>query len=95
MKDSCIKSKLLIILLFIVLILLVLLINMKDDRVVINDNSKLYISEIMANNKSTIKDSDNEFSDYIELYNNYDYDINLKNYYLSDETTSSKKWIFK
>ena len=94
MKDSRIKSKLLIILLFIVLILLVLLINIKDDRIVINDNSKLYISEIMANNKSTIKDSDNEYSDYIEIYNDYDQDINLKNYYLSDETTSSKKWIF-
>ena len=94
MNKKSIKSILLIILLFILLILMVIFINAKDDRVVINDDSKLYISEIMANNKSTIKDSDNEYSDYIEIYNDYDYEINLKGYYLSDETTSSKKWAF-
>ena len=94
MNKRSMKSILLIILLFIILILLVFFINMKDDRVVINDNSKLYITEIMANNKSTIKDSDNEYSDYIEIYNDYEHEINLKGYYLSDETTSSKKWSF-
>ena len=94
MKDRSIKSKLIIIILFIILILFILLLNMKDDRVVINNDTKLYISEIMPINKSTIRDSDNEYSDYIEIYNDYDHDINLKNYYLSDETTSSKKWVF-
>lgn len=94
MNRKSIKSNVIIILLFITLIVLILLFNLKDNRVVINNNSKLYISEIMSNNKSTIKDYDNDYSDYIEIYNDYDQDINLKNYYLSDETTSSKKWIF-
>ena len=94
MNKRSIKSILLIILLFILLILLVFLINLADDSVVINTDSKLYISEIMSNNKSTIKDSDNEYSDYIEIYNDYDYEINLKGYYLSDESASSKKWSF-
>lgn len=94
MKRKNIKQILITIILFIVLILLVLLLNITDDRIVINDESKLYISEIMSSNKSTIKDSDNEYSDYIEIYNGYDEEINLEGYYLSDETTSSKKWIF-
>lgn len=89
-----VKSILLIILLFVSLILLTIILNLENNRVDINNNSLLYISEIMPNNKTTIMDSDNEYSDYIEIYNDYDYDINLKGYYLSDETTSSKKWIF-
>ena len=93
MVSKSIKSKLIIILLFIILILLVLLLNINNNKVVIN-NSKLYISEIMSNNKSTIKDFDNEYSDYIEIYNDYDYDINLSGYFLSDELTSNKKWTF-
>ena len=94
MINKNIKSKLIIIILFIILIFLVLLLNTKDNIVVINNDSKLYINEIMSSNKSTIKDSDNENSDYIELYNDYDYDINLKDYFLSDEVTSNKKWAF-
>ena len=94
MKVRSLKSTLLIICLFIILILFIFLINIKYDGIVLNNDSKLYISEIMSNNKSTIRDSDNEYSDYIEIYNDYDNDINLKNYYLSDETTSSKKWQF-
>ena len=94
MVSKSIKSKLIIILLFIILILLVLLLNINNTEVVINNNSKLYISEIMSSNKNTIKDFDNEYSDYIEIYNDYDYDINLYGYFLSDEVTSNKKWIF-
>ena len=88
------KFKLIIILLFIILILLILLLNINNDKLIINKDSKLYISEIMASNKKTINDSDNESSDYIELYNGYNYDINLSGYYLSDELTSNKKWSF-
>lgn len=94
MKKRSIKSILIIILLFIILILSILLINIDDNKLVINENSKLYISEIMPVNKSTIKDSNNEYSDYIEIYNGYNHEINLKNYFLSDETMSTKKWIF-
>ena len=94
MVSKNIKSKLIIILLFILLILLILLFNINNNKLVINEDSKLYISEIMASNKKSINDSDNESSDYIEIYNDYDYDINLSGYYLSDELTSNKKWSF-
>ena len=57
-------------------------------------NSTLYITEIMASNKSTIMDSDLNYSDYIEIYNESDKEVNLKNYYLSDDKLSSKKWTF-
>lgn len=94
MVSKNIKSKLIIIFLFIILILLILLLNINNNKLVINTNSKLYITEIMSNNKSTIKDIDNEYSDYIEIYNDYNYDINLSGYFLSDELTSDKKWMF-
>lgn len=32
----------------------------------------------MPNNKYTIKDTYGLYSDYIEIYNGYDYDINLE-----------------
>ena len=57
-------------------------------------NSTLYITEIMASNKSTIMDSDLNYSDYIEIYNDSNKEVNLKDYYLSDDKLSSKKWIF-
>lgn len=56
-------------------------------------NSKLYISEVLSSN-SEIKDNINGTSDYIELYNNYNYDINLEGYYLSDSEFNIKKWKF-
>jgi hypothetical protein len=92
-KRSLIKA-ISILIFFIILIFLVLLINFENINQKTNNNSQIYITEIMANNKYTIKDSDNEYSDYIEIYNNKDVDINLKGYYLSDEITSSKKWTF-
>lgn len=56
--------------------------------------SKLYISEIMASNSYTIKDEDGEYSDYIEIYNGYNYSINLDGCYLSDDEHETKKWMF-
>ena len=40
-------------------------------------NGGLYISEIVASNSYTYKDNDGEYSDYIEIYNDNDYDIDL------------------
>ena len=60
----------------------------------LQSNSSLYITEVMASNKTTIMDSDLSYSDYIEIYNDSDKEINLKDYYLSDDKLSSKKWKF-
>jgi len=86
------KKYLQIILIFSILILLVFFIpNLNGDYI---KNSKLYINEVLPSNKYTIKDDDSESSDYIEIYNGYNYDINLQGYYLSDSEYETKKWSF-
>ena len=82
----------LIIFIFIALFFLILISSKLPSKESINGD--VYISEIMALNKTTIMDSDLEYSDYIELYNKTDKEINLKNYFLSDNEMSSKKWLF-
>lgn len=56
--------------------------------------SNIYISEIVSHNGSIIEDSDHEYSDYLEIYNGNSYDINLKNYRLTDNLGNSTKWVF-
>lgn len=52
------------------------------------------INEFVASNKTGIKDEDNEFSDWIEIYNTYNIPINLSGCSLSDDASNSQKWIF-
>ncbi len=54
----------------------------------------LIINEVMSSNKVTTTDNYGKYSDYIEIYNGYDYEINLKDYYLSDDNFNLKKWSF-
>ena len=84
-------EKLGIVLLFVVLILLMFLTpNMKDNVNV----GKLIINEVMLSNNNTIEDKYGKNSDYIELYNGNDYDIDLTGYYLSDNMKETRKWKF-
>ena len=93
MKNKSEKnSSLLIVFIFIALFFLVLFTTKLPKTN--ESNSSLYISEIMASNKTTITDGDLNYSDYIEIYNDSDKEVNLKNYYLSDDKLSSKKWEF-
>ena len=92
MKDSK-KNIINYILIIVLFVMLSFFVFMHNDETDYNFNN-LIITEIMAKNKSTIQDIDSEYSDYIEIYNSTDSDINLKNYYLSDNDESSKKWIF-
>lgn len=57
-----------------------------------NINS-LVINEIMASNDSFIMAPDGGIYDWIEIYNGNNYDINLKNYSLSDRENKGK-WAF-
>ena len=84
-------SYLIVVILFIAVIFLSIFASSKIE---IESDKELYISEIMPINKNTLKDMDNEYSDYIEIYNSHDYEIDLAGYYLSDDNTSSKKWTF-
>ena len=84
-------EKLSIIFLFILLIVLMLVVpNMNTDI----NTGKLIINEIMLVNNSTIMDKYGKYSDYIELYNGNDYDVDLYGYYLTDSMKETRKWTF-
>lgn len=93
-KIKKIRSLFIIAFLFLLLIFLVWAFKRYDLRNQDINHEGIYITEIMASNKSTIKNSYNEYQDYIEIYNSYDYDVNLHGYYLSDKPTSEKIWTF-
>lgn len=81
-----------VIMLFIVIGIMLIFIPSLDNSFVVS--SKLYISEIMSNNTYTVTDNDLEYSDYIEIYNGYKYEINLDGYHLSDSEYETSKWTF-
>ena len=56
--------------------------------------SGLVINELLAKNDTTQADQDGEFDDWIELYNNTDTTISLKDYFLSDNGENVFKWQF-
>ena len=53
----------------------------------------ILITEVMTSNNGAVSSSDGVVSDWIEIYNGNDYEVNLKNYGLSDES-SKTKWGF-
>jgi hypothetical protein len=54
---------------------------------------RIYINEFMASNDTTIADPDfGDYSDWIELYNDGDLDIDISGYYLTDDLTDTTKW---
>ena len=85
------KKSITIIAIFIIIILIVNLApGINEDYI---KTSKLYISEIMASNSYTVKDEDGDYSDYIEIYNGYNYPVNLDGYFLSDDEFETNKWM--
>jgi len=55
---------------------------------------QVVINELMAINTVTVSDPNNQFEDWIELYNNTNTYISLKGAYLSDSYTNPYKWLF-
>lgn len=53
----------------------------------------IVITEVMTSNNGAVSSSDGTVSDWIEIYNGNDHEVNLKNYGLSDES-SKTKWGF-
>jgi len=92
MKKKVNKIEIIILLLSFIIMLTIIFLTPVFNKYVNNGN--LIISEIMSSNNYTIKDKYGNYSDYIEIYNGYDYDINLQGYYLSDDDFNTKKWIF-
>src|SRR5262245_5218864 len=52
------------------------------------------ITEFMASNTKTLKDSDGEYSDWIEIYNPDATPVNLSGWYLTDDAKTKNKWKF-
>lgn len=55
--------------------------------------SGLQINEYMSNNTYVIYDSNGQYSDWVEIYNSSDADVDLRGYALSD-SDSGGKWFF-
>jgi len=57
-------------------------------------SGQLYINEFMASNASTIKDPDyNNDADWIEIYNDGTFPVDLTGYYLTDNIATPNKWM--
>lgn len=54
--------------------------------------SDIVINEIQASNKTTQFDEAVEYDDWVELYNNTEFDIDLTGYFLSDNKDTLTKW---
>jgi len=52
------------------------------------------ISEIMAVNRSTLRDDDGDFSDWIELFNTTGHAVSLKGWHLTDQPDKPALWTF-
>lgn len=91
MKRGYLKEKMLLVSLFVLLIIFIFITpNMDTDM----NLGKLIINEIMLVNNETIMDKYGKYSDYIELYNGNDYDVDLYGYYLTDNMKETRKWQF-
>ena len=90
------RSKKILEIISIVVIFALMLIIIVNVPIIVRykNTGDLIINEVMSSNKNVLISSDGNYYDYIEIYNGYDYDINLKGYYLSDDNFNLKKWSF-
>ncbi len=66
-----------------------------EEEVIIKPNSgSIVLNEAMASNSNVITDNYGEYSDWIELYNDSDAPVSLKNYMLSDNPLKPTKFVF-
>ena len=87
-------NKLEILFIFVIFIILFLFIVNTPLIYRYKNEGNLIINEVMASNKADFASENGKFYDYIEIYNGYDYDIDLQNYYLSDDNFNLRKWKF-
>ncbi|MDI6450379.1 CotH kinase family protein [Anaerobaca lacustris] len=58
------------------------------------DEMQVVINEFMASNQSTIQSPDRRYSDWIELHNPSNTNVDLAGMYLSDDSSAPAKWQF-
>lgn len=57
-------------------------------------DKELYISEFMASNSYVLADADGDYSDWIEIHNATDKDVNIEGCTLTDDEKKPSKWTF-
>lgn len=57
-----------------------------------DSNGDLVINEFLASNETTVSDQDDEYNDWIELYNNGSSSVDVSGYFLSDDESDIMKW---
>ena len=67
------------------IIFLIFIINICNGQTIM-------INEVMASNSSIIADEDGDYSDWLELYNESKQNINLSDYYITDNKYEPNKW---
>lgn len=95
--DSMNKKVITIISILFVILTLGLLLYIKSSNVfnsTSDSNTYIRINEVVIDNVTGITDDDGERSDWVELYNPNDFEINLKNYSLTDDSDNPDKWVF-
>jgi hypothetical protein len=74
--------------------LIMLLSNVQQQSVQAQNGNTLIISELMADNSTILSDEDGDYSDWVEIQNITDQDIDIGGWYLSDNPDNLIKWIF-
>src|SRR5262245_39476021 len=77
----------------IVLVVLLAALGAPSARAVCEGNGPI-ISEFMASNSSAVLDEDNDYSDWLEIYNPCLPSVNLDGWYLTDDAANLTKWRF-
>lgn len=56
------------------------------------NNNGVVINEILASNDSGATDEAGQLEDWVELFNNNDFDVDLSGYYITDDAANLDKW---
>jgi hypothetical protein len=59
-----------------------------------NNANGVVVNELLAQNTTDAVDEAGDYEDWVELYNNNEYPVDLSGFYLSDSTTNLTKWQF-
>ena len=51
------------------------------------------ISEILVSNQEGLRDEDGDTSDWLELYNNWNEDVSIDGWFLSDDPQNPFNWV--
>jgi len=57
-------------------------------------HSRLFVNEVVADNETILQDEAGEFEDYVEIYNDEPFAVDLSGMYLSDYAGDPREWSF-